>query len=65
MLIKYHGKIFNIVDTLEKGEIELDKLTSEENIEDTIQIPSERLEDTKHISLEEINKQSEDIKDVQ
>ena len=65
MLIKYHGKICNIVDTLEKGEIELDKLTSEENIEDTIQIPSERLEDAKHISLEEINKQSEDIKDVQ
>ena len=29
MLIKYHGKICNIVDTLEKGEIELDKLTSE------------------------------------
>lgn len=65
MLIKYHGKICNIVDTLEKGEIELDKLTSEENIEDTIQIPSERLEDTKHISLEEINNKSEDIKDVQ
>lgn len=65
MLIKYHGQICDMVDTLEKGEIELDKIVEEKNNEDTIQISSERLENTKYIDLNKINNKSEDIKDVQ
>lgn len=60
MLIKYHGKICNIVDTLEQGEVELDIFDNDVNNDDTMKISSESLEDTKYINLEKINDKSEE-----
>lgn len=61
MIIKYHGKSFEAINTLEDGEKELDLLEDNVNLEDTMEFSNNFLENTLNLNeLKNIDMGSEE-----
>lgn len=57
--LNYNGKEVNLANTLEKGEKELDILINDVNIDDTIEISTEYLENTIKLDTIEMDNENE------
>lgn len=56
--LKYKGQIVNLENTLKKGEKELDVLIDDINMEDTIEMKNEYLEDTIKLDTIKLNQEN-------
>lgn len=57
--LNYNGKEVNLANTLEKGEKELDILINDVNIDDTMEISTEYLENTIKLDTIEMDNENE------
>lgn len=62
MLIKYHGKLCDINTTVEDGEKEFDLFDDNINLDETIKLSKNELENTTQINSKDIINISEDEK---